>query len=59
MSRYYMDKFFITVTSYAMGTEIHGCYREAILKLTHDQAPCYITKGAAPWTRASVHPLPS
>jgi len=43
--KYYMDKFFITVTSYAMGTEIHGCYREAILKLTHDQAPCYITKG--------------
>jgi hypothetical protein len=41
----YMDKFLISVTQYAMGNELHGCYREAMLKLTYDQSPCYIAKG--------------
>jgi hypothetical protein len=44
-SRHYMDKFLVTITQYAMSNELHGCYREAMLKLTHDQSPCYIAKG--------------
>jgi len=44
-AKHYMDKFLVTITQYAMGNELHGCYREAMLKLTHDQSPCYIAKG--------------
>jgi hypothetical protein len=43
--KFYLDKVFLTVTPYALGNELHGCYREAMLKITHDVSPCYITKG--------------
>ncbi len=49
--RFYLDKVFITLTGYAIGNELHGCYREAMLKLTHDVSPCYIAKGTAPYDR--------
>jgi hypothetical protein len=37
----------MAVTPYAMSHELHGCYREAMQKLTFDQPPCFITKGTA------------
>jgi hypothetical protein len=45
--KHYLDRFFMAVTPYAMSHELHGCYREAMQKLTFDQPPCFITKG---WT---------
>lgn len=40
-----MDRFFISITPYAMSHELHGCYRAAMQELTHDVPPCFITKG--------------
>jgi hypothetical protein len=44
-----MDRLFMTVTPYAMSHELHGCYREAMQKVTFDQSPCFITKGTSPF----------
>ena len=52
-----MDKFLVTITQYAMSNELHGCYREAMLKLTHDQSPCYIAKGTHARACAIFHVL--
>jgi hypothetical protein len=44
-TRFYLDKVFITLTSYPIGNELHGCYRQGMLQMTHDIPPCYIAKG--------------
>lgn len=44
-AKYYMDKFLISVTPYAMSHELHGCHREPMMKVTKGLAPCMITKG--------------